>query len=109
VRDYVSFRMSPEADGSGAKFQEVVDCHFAYDRLRTVRSTLMHGLGITSVGTSLMAIRPGLLHGQVARIVVALWLTCLAGAAVAGAIEWRLYRRRARLVGGLSPPERMVP
>jgi hypothetical protein len=106
----ISFRPSPERDPDGSKFREVFACHFAYDQVHTVREILVHGLALTSLGTGLMAIRPGILHGDAGRLVVALWITLLAGAAVAGLAEWKLHRRRARLVNELSPPStRMVP
>jgi hypothetical protein len=111
VSRVISFRPSPERDPDGSKFREVFDCHFAYDRVHAVRELLVNGLAMTSLGTGLMAIRPGILHGDAGRLVVALWITCLAGAAAAAVAEWRLHRRRARLVEELSPPSttRMVP
>lgn len=110
MSEILSFRASPERDPDGSKLQEVFDCHLAYDRTHAVREVFVHGLALTSLGTGLMALRPGILHGDAGRLVVAFWVTCLAGAAIAGVAEWKLRRRRARLVEELSPPStRMVP
>jgi MFS family permease len=102
----VSFRASPERDPDGSKLQEIFDCHFAYDRVHMVREALVYALAAVSVGTGLMAMHPGIVSGVLARLVLALWIGCLMGAAVAGAAEWRLHRRRARLLAGVDPHAR---
>jgi hypothetical protein len=107
VPDSVKFELSPMRDPDGSRLRDALDAHFRYERCSAIRVVLVHLVALGGVFPFVAAGWPTVLRRPVVACGLALWAVALVGGVIAGALEYRWYRKMSASMsdgGGGGPP-----
>ena len=103
--DFIVVKRSPERDPDGSKLRETLQTQVAIDRAHSFRDLMVYALALLSVPMGIfIAWRD--VPASPRTLVLAMWVSSLAGLVITGASEWKLSRKRTDLMTelGSRPP-----
>ncbi|MBI3304627.1 MAG: hypothetical protein HYZ72_21400 [Deltaproteobacteria bacterium] len=100
----LQFTISQDPDQKRSTLCALLEAHYAYERMSAARSVCMHLLVLVGVLVWLGACWPSFLPAQAQAFADELWGILLFIVVLAGAEEWKWYRRRARYLAERSMP-----
>jgi hypothetical protein len=105
--DFIQLQVGENADPQ--HLREVLSAQLDYQRLRNLRRYFVAVLALLGAGLWLLTIWPAAVSKQTRTYGLELWGLCGAATLFAALLEFKSYRRRAKLLRQNPPPDERKP
>lgn len=104
MSNLINFTVPPREQVSGECVRAILTAHLASQRIRDVRSCLVHVLAVLGGALAICVAVPHLVSEERRKALVILWAVCAVWATVAALGEWVYRRREAQLLASSRKP-----